>query len=277
MSTQLAGPALLAVLALGQSPGPTPELPELPLGLPRELPAPPDNPLTAERAELGRKLFFDPVLSADRSLSCSSCHQPEHGFADPRPLSLGVGGQPGLRNAPSLFNRGFGTRFMWDGRFEALEEQVLEPIGNELELALGVPAALERLAADGDDPAAFEEAFDDGLTEANLARALAGFVRGLTLGDSPVDRFREGGDHAALTPSERTGLWIYESKGGCWKCHTPPLFTDERFHNTGIGIRDGVVEPGRMAVTGRPTNLISCATSGPTLNAPPSTRTSPSA
>lgn len=225
-----------------------------PLGLPA-LPLPEDHPPSPERHELGRRLFFDPLLSLDRTLSCASCHRPEHGFADQRPLSRGVNGALGSFNAPSLHNRGYGRRFMWDGRFNTLEEQVLEPIGNPLELALGVPAALERLAADPDYAAAFERAFDDGLSEANLARALAGFVRGLTLGDTRVDRFRELGQHGALTAAERTGLWIYESKGGCWRCHSGPTFTDESFHNTGVGVvaaADGAATaaPGRFAATG---------------------------
>ena len=221
-----------------------------PLGLPTELPVPGDNPWTAERRALGERLFFDPVLSLDRTVSCSSCHRPELGFADGVPLSLGVGGRPGLRNAPSLLNRGYGTRFMWDGRFGSLEEQALEPIENELELALGVDRALERLAADTSYVEAFDGAFEEGLCRDNLARALASFVRGLTFGDTRVDRFRELGDHAALEPLERTGLWIYESKGGCWKCHVGANFTDEGFHNTGVGAVDGVPRPGRFAVTG---------------------------
>lgn len=226
-----------------------------PLGLPAPPPAPGDEAPSAERHELGRRLFFDPLLSLDRSLSCAGCHRPEHGFADPAALSAGVDGALGSFNAPSLLNRGYGRSFMWDGRFATLEEQVLEPIGNPLELALGVPAALERLAADASYVAAFDGAFDDGLSEANLARALAGFVRGLTLGDTRVDRFRELGHHAALTPAERTGLWIYEGKGRCWRCHSGFNFSDEAFHNTGVGAlarTDGTVEaaPGRFAATG---------------------------
>ena len=259
MPTRL-GPilGLSAAIAVGlELPSPSPHEwpPEPPLGLPRELPVPADSPLTADRVALGERLFFDPILSADRTLSCSSCHRPELGFADDAALSAGVAGQLGLRNAPSLLNRAYGTRFMWDGRFASLEEQVLEPIANELELALGVPAALERLAADDGYRGEFERAFEDGLSEGNLARALASFVRSLTLGDSPVDRFRELGDHAALTPPQRTGLWIYESKGGCWQCHSGPNFSDESFHNTGVGVApgadgEGVPRPGRCAVTG---------------------------
>jgi cytochrome c peroxidase len=235
------------VLAI-QAGGP-PAPPTGPLGLPERLPTPADNPWTAERAELGRRLFFDPVLSLDRSVACATCHRPERGFADDEPLSTGIAGQLTLRNAPSLQNRAFGRHFTWDGRFAALEEQVLQPIQNEREMALGVDLALERLEADATYPQAFRAAFDDGLTRANLARALAAFVRTLTTGGSPVDRFRALGEHAALEPLERTGLWIYEGKGGCWRCHSGPNFTDEAFHNTGVGALDGTPEEGRFAVT----------------------------
>ncbi len=221
-----------------------------PLGLPGAIPTPADNPWTAERAELGRRLFFDPILSLDRTVACATCHRPERGFADDEARSTGIAGQLTLRNAPSLHNRAYGRHFTWDGRFAALEEQVLQPIQNEREMGLSVDLALERLAADASYAQAFRCAFDDGLSRANLARALAGFVRTLTAGASPVDRFRALGEPAALEPLERTGRWIYESKGGCWRCHSGANYTDEAFHNTGVGAAGGTPEPGRLAVTG---------------------------
>jgi cytochrome c peroxidase len=223
---------------------------ELPLGLPGEIADPPENPFSDERLALGRRLFFDPLLSADRTVSCASCHQPARGFAGGEALSLGVHGKRTTRNAPTLLNRAFGRHFMWDGRFSTLEEQVVQPIENELEMGLSLDDALTRLAAESSYSVAFEAAYDDGLTRDNLARALATFVRRLVMGDSPIDRFRSSGDHAALTPLQRTGLWVYESKGGCWKCHVGDNFTDEGFHNTGVGVVEGAPEPGRHAVTG---------------------------
>jgi len=249
--------ALLAALAALQD-RPTLPADELPepldrapaLGLPEVVPDPPGNPFSEERAALGRRLFFDPVLSADRSVSCASCHQPEHGFADPRSKSLGVHGRRTLRNAPTLLNRAFGRHFMWDGRFSTLEEQVLQPIENELEMGLALDEAVERLRADPAYAPAFAAAYPEGVSRDNLGRALATFVRGLLLAGSPIDRFRMTGDHAALTPLQRTGLWVYESKGGCWKCHFGANFTDEGFHNTGVGVLFEEPEPGRFEVTG---------------------------
>jgi cytochrome c peroxidase len=189
------------------------------------------------RAALGRKLFFDTRLSADNTVSCASCHLPEHGFADPRAHSVGVGGHTTPRNAPSLFNRALGKSFFWDGRVATLEEQVLQPIENPDEMGNPVAQVLERLGG--------------GLTREQLGAALADFVRGVWIGDSPVDRF-QGGEFSALAADERLGLWVYESKGRCWRCHAGPNFSDEDFHNTGVGVQDGKPEEGRAKITGKP-------------------------
>ncbi|MAG63571.1 cytochrome-c peroxidase [Candidatus Woesearchaeota archaeon] len=198
---------------------------------------------------LGRQLFFDPVLSSDRSVACASCHQPGHGFADPRPLSLGVQGRVTLRHAPALLNRALGKTFMWDGRAASLEEQVLQPIVNPLEMDLSLEDALARLASDEGYTALFKSLTGGPPTEVDLSRALATFVRHLWHAGSAVDRFRSG-DVSVLSREEKSGMWIYESRGGCWRCHGGANFTDEAFHNTGIGVRNGVPLPGRMGVTG---------------------------
>jgi len=219
-----------------------------PLGLP-ELPAAAAD--EARAAELGRRLFFDPVLSADRSVSCASCHAPEKGFADSQSFSSGVGGRKTTRNAPTILNRAYGKSFFWDGRAATLEAQVLEPIENPLEMALALDEALVRLEEEPGYRVAFGE-IGGAPTRAALARALAAFVRAQVLGDSPVDRFRARGEFDALDDAERAGLWFYESRGGCWRCHSGPNFTDELFHATGVGSQGGEPEPGRAAVTGDP-------------------------
>ena len=257
-TARAAAAALAALTALAAPPAPqstgaefAPHLGELPLGLARELAEPEGNAFDARRWELGRRLFFDALLSRDGTIACASCHRPELFFADDRPFSAGVGGARTRRNAPSLFNRGFGSELMWDGRAPTLEAQVLLPIEDEVEMGLPLDELLARLAAHGEYPALFAAAFDDGLTRDNLARALAQFVRRLVLGDSPVDRFRAA-DAAALDPEARVGLWVYESKGRCWRCHSGPNFSDEGYHSTGVGVHDGAAEPGRAAVTGDP-------------------------
>jgi cytochrome c peroxidase len=203
----------------------------------------------AARAELGARLFLDPILSLDRSVSCSSCHDPARGFTDGERFSRGVRGARTTRNAPSLWNRAFGTSFFWDGRAATLEEQVLQPIENELEMALPLDEALRRLSGDAGYAASFMSAFGRAPDRAALAEALAAFTRRQFRGDSPVDRFRAG-DVGALTSMEQAGLWIYESRGGCWRCHGGANFSDEDLHSTGVGVVDGRAEPGREAITG---------------------------
>jgi len=220
----------------------------VPLGLdPR--PAAPDAPLTAARVALGRRLFFDPILSADNTVACASCHRPEHGFSGGGARPRGVGGRTGARRAPTLFNRAYGTAFFWDGRAATLEEQALQPIENPDEMASSVAAAVGRLRADAAYKDLFASAFDDGVTAGNLARAIASFERVLLRGDSPVDRFRQRGERTALTSSELHGLWLYEGKGQCWRCHTGTNFTDEGFHNTGVSWGKSPEDAGRHAVT----------------------------
>jgi cytochrome c peroxidase len=218
----------------------------VPLGLgPR--PASPDNPLTAARVALGRKLFFDPSLSRDGTVACATCHRPDHGFSSPDGKPLGVGGQQANRRAPTILNRAYGTAFFWDGRASSLEEQALDPIANPDEMGSSVADAVARLKASAAYKDGFAAAFDDGVTATNLGRALASFERVLLRGDSPIDRFRERGERDAMSDAERHGLWLYESKGQCWRCHAGKNFTDEAFHNTGVGW--GGADVGRYTVT----------------------------
>jgi cytochrome c peroxidase len=223
-------------------------LEEVPLGL-ESRSVPKDNPLTEARVNLGRKLFFDPVLSGDGTVACASCHDPEHGFASPAGRPRGIRGQQLARRAPSLLNRAYGTAFFWDGRAATLEEQALLPIADPAEMGSSVADAVARLAKNEDYKVAFAAAFDDGVTAANLAKAIASFERVLLRGDSRVDRFRRKGEHASLTPLERHGLWLYDSKGKCWQCHSGPNFTDEDYHNTGVGWAVRPLDLGRHAAT----------------------------
>jgi cytochrome c peroxidase len=225
-------------------------LTELPLGLPAR-PVPKDNALSEARVRLGRRLFFDPILSADQSVACATCHRPDHGFASGEARPRGIGGRRTARRAPALLNRAYGSSFFWDGRVATLEEQALQPIANPVEMGTSVELVVKRLRANRDYQAQFAAAFPDGVTAANLGRSLASFERVLLRGDSRVDRFRRLGEHAALSAEERRGLWLYESKGRCWRCHTGATFTDEGFHNTGVGWGDEPADPGRFAVTKR--------------------------
>jgi len=254
---RLVGAALAFALALAQQAAPPP-LPrdelrddELAgaskLGLPDPIPGLSNDERALARLRLGRRLFFDPQLSADRTVSCATCHPPEHAFASPEKLPRGVGGRTCARNAPTLFNRALGTAQFFDGRAATLEAQVVMPIESHDEMATTVDEVVKRLARSAEYRALFAAAGAAEPDGATLAAALAEFVRRLIAGDSPIDRFRAAqGD---LTAVERHGLWLFESKARCWRCHAGPNFSDEQFHTTGIGVVDGVAEPGRAAIT----------------------------
>ena len=149
--------------------------------------------------------------------------------------------------APTLLNRAYGRSFFWDGRAKSLEEQALQPIANPIEMGSTVAEVIDRLQADATYKKQFAAAFADGVSAANLAKAIASFERVLLRGDSPIDRFRQRGDRGAMSDQERHGLWLYESKGQCWRCHTGKNFTDEGFHNTGVSW--GGKDIGRFDVT----------------------------
>ena len=207
----------------------------IPLGLDLYMPVPEDNPLTAERIERGRELFFDTRLSRDRTVACASCHDPQRGFTDGRSVAIGVFNRVGRRSAPTLVNRGYGRSFFWDGRAATLEEQVLQPIQDPNEMDMTLPEVSARV----------------GMPIEEVARSLATFVRSLLSGNSPFDRFVNG-DRSALTGEQQRGMQLFRGKANCTACHVGPTFSDERFHNTGVAWREGwLQDEGRSAVTGR--------------------------
>ncbi len=227
----------------------TADLWRVPLGVPEQIPAPADNPFSHGSVQLGRRLFFDPILSASHDRACATCHQPEHGFASPDPKPPAIGGGMLERHAPTLFNRAFGNSHMWDGQFNSLEDQALMPIEHEQEMGLTIDEALHRLRSHPEYPALFRDAYGEPPTRDTLAKAIAAFVRRLTYGDTAFDQFRAG-DILAMSSDERAGMWIFQSTANCWKCHNGFNLSDEQFHNTGVGVVDGVARPGRERQTG---------------------------
>lgn len=222
----------------------------VPLGLDLVAPVPETNTLSAAKVELGRMLFFDPVISTDRTKSCASCHQPDRYFTDGRTVALGIEDRAGTRNVPSILNAAYGRSFLWDGRVEALEEQMLRPIAGDNELALDPDELIQRLQRREDYREAFQEAFGtEEVSRDRTARALASYVRTLRSGDAPVDRFLHG-DPEALSPDARKGFRLFVGPANCGVCHLAPLFTDHSFHNTGVSW--GSADEGRFAVTGEP-------------------------
>ncbi|QQS45826.1 MAG: cytochrome-c peroxidase [Acidobacteriota bacterium] len=233
-----------AVFALGVAEFSAQEKPyaaPIPLGLPEdtwEFYQPRRNPLTPAKIELGRKLFFDQRLSIDGTVSCATCHKPELGFTDGKPVAEGVMGRTGARNSMTLLNVTFVNALFWDGRAETLEEQAIQPLTNPLEMGNGTHAeVVERLRAIPDYVDDFRRAFGGEVTIERVGMALASFERTLVSGDSPFDRFMAG-DETALSPEARQGLAVFRGRGRCSRCHLiseqMPFFTNFAYQNTGV-------------------------------------------
>ncbi len=232
--------------------GEGPYKPLIPLGLDQWLPVVDSNALTLPKVELGRKLFFDKRLSRDGAIACASCHIPEKAFTNGEAVAVGIGGRRGARNVPTLFNRIYGLSQFWDGRKASLEEQALEPIQNPKEMDMSLGELEKRLEQIPEYREGFAGVFGGKPEAANIARAIASFVRTLLAAGSPLDRF-EHGEQEALSGQARRGLELFRGKAHCIACHSGPNFTDERFHNTGVAWRDGrLLDEGRFAVTGKP-------------------------
>ncbi len=225
-------------------------LSDRPTGLDLYMPVTPGNPLQDDVVDLGRRLFFDPILSRDSSFACSSCHQPERGFTNALPTSAGVFGRRGRRNVPAILNRGYGRSFFWDGRISSLEEQVLQPIQAPDEMDLPLEDAVGRLASNRAYSRRFRATFSRQVNVQDVARALASYVRTIQSGDSRFDRL-VAGDTSALTEIERRGLALFQGKARCDRCHVGTNLTDEGFHNTGVAWSDGrLLDLGRFFSTG---------------------------
>ncbi len=190
--------------------------------------------------ELGKKLFFDPILSKDGMISCTSCHKPEHGFSDDKPVSLGVNGQKGDRNTPTVFNSAHLKLLFWDGRAQSLEEQAIGPIENPKEMGEKLSNVLEKLNKDPIYVKEFKEAFGQApISTSQLVRAISSFERTVISSDSDYDRYISG-NKKALSESAIRGFELFNGKAMCAQCHKGPDFTDGDFHNIGLPITDDV-------------------------------------
>jgi cytochrome c peroxidase len=224
----------------------------LPLGLDVFLPVPLDNPLTSTGIDLGRKIFFDKRLSQDGTVSCASCHDPARAFTDGRPRAVGLGGQPGRRNAPTLLNVAYSPSLFWDGRMTTLEEQAWSPLTNANEMGGRLTAIIEEISSDPSYRILFRKAFGtDEVFKGRIASALASYQRSLVAADAPFDRYRLRQDEFALSPASRRGWLLFRGKARCAQCHEEPLFTDHKFHNTGVGWGRLPHDFGRYEFTGK--------------------------
>ncbi|WP_411766271.1 cytochrome-c peroxidase [Winogradskyella sp. A3E31] len=217
---------------------------------------PNDNPLTEEGIDLGKRLFFDSILSSDESISCASCHNPQNAFTDGTPTSPGVDGVFGNRNSMPLFNLAwnYDERFAWDGKELSLERQALEPVQNPVEMHSNWPDVVEKLRAHPEYPILFENAFSSSeITKELVTKAIAQFERTLISANSKFDRYSLGQEN--LTQEELNGLNVFmdEARGDCFHCHgnpNNPLWTDNAFHNNGLD--SSFSDLGLGAVTGDP-------------------------
>ena len=221
-------------------------------GLERHFPPlnePADNPTTPAKVELGRLLFFDPVLSENNNIACATCHHPDLGFADGQEHAVGPDGTALPRNTPTLWNVGFAGNLFWDGRLDSLETQVEFPLTHPDEMGVrDTQALVAELRVIPEYVTLFDAAFGagaDALTLTNMDRALAAFQRTLISDDSPFDRYAAG-DFDALTPPQRRGLALFRSGATrCFECHTAPTFAGDTFRVIGVAGDD----PGRAAVS----------------------------
>jgi cytochrome c peroxidase len=245
---------------------------------------PEDNPLTRAKIELGRQLYFDPRLSSDVSLSCASCHDPVTGYAKDTRFGVGIRSQEGNRNSPVAYNRIFSKLQFWDGRAESLEEQAKGPIANPLEMGHTHEGCLECLKLVPGYKLQFEKIFPkEGLTIDTVAKAIATFERALVTGSSPADfyeplrsfeaafkedledleafkaddpdgyerylKLKADSDRAKMSESAKRGRDLFFGKANCTACHVGANFTDEKFHNLGVGMDQKEPDLGRYIVT----------------------------
>jgi len=202
-----------------------------------------------DKIGLGKKLFFDPILSSDRTISCASCHKPAFAFSDSSPTSLGVHGMKGKRNTPSSMNLSLQNFFFWDGRAKSLEEQALAPIANPDEMNLPVDRALLRLRNNPSYRTAFRNIYHRDPTRADLSDAIAAFERTLETSDSPFDNWKFDNREDAVSESVKRGFIIFNGKGKCIECHFGADFTKNEFRNIGLFNGTNLNDSGRAVIS----------------------------
>lgn len=240
---------------------PTPYQLQIPSHFP-EMDIPEDNPMTKEGVELGRKLFYEVKLSGDNSISCGTCHAPENAFSDPNQFSTGIDGLQGDRNSMALINLGWNKSFFWDGRASTLEEQILQPVINPIEMHEDWSKAIGELKLDVNYRNDFYKAFGvEEFDSTYAAKAIAQFLRTLISGKSKYDVMymyenniamsaSEQALYQTVTPEESAGYDLFKSLNGadCFHCHNGPLMQVQLFSNNGLDA--SFTDKGRGAVTG---------------------------
>ena len=240
---------------------PTPYELEIPSHFPAMI-IPEDNPMTVEGVELGRKLFYEKKLSGDNTMSCGACHSPQTSFSDANQFSIGIDGIQGTRNSMALINLGWNTSFFWDGRAQTLEEQIILPVRDPIEMHETWPNAIKELEADVTYKNMFFKAFgEEGIDSVKASKAIAQFLRTMISGKSKYDvmyKYEYGYSLSAeeqqiyqtITPSEWAGYDLFKSLDGadCFHCHNGPLMQVMKFSNNGLDAT--FTDLGHGAVTG---------------------------
>lgn len=212
---------------------------------------------------LGEKLFFDPILSRDSTISCASCHKPEFAFADNAPVSVGVQNRKGTRNTPSAMNQLNRNFQFWDGRAETLEEQALGPIENPVEMDFPLTLAVKRLMKNEVYRNAFQHVYGKNISKELIAQAIAAYERTLETSKSGFDKYMQNDDTTLFGASEQRGLNIFNQKGKCFDCHFGVDFTGgDKFKNIGIYNGADINDKGRFDVTQDPKDLGAFKTPG---------------
>ncbi len=240
---------------------------------------PDDNPMTRAKIELGRQLYFDERLSADNTISCASCHDPEQAYTAQSQFGIGVQGQQGGRNSPVAYNRILSKAQFWDGRAETLEAQAIGPIANPIEMGNKHEASVATIRAIPGYKAQFEKIFGDGVTIENVGRAIATFERALVTGPAPYDAYapiaafektfaedlefldeepelkqkyealKADAAKMPMSQSAQRGMKLFATKANCAACHAGANFADEQYHNLGVGMEARNPDLGRFEVT----------------------------
>jgi cytochrome c peroxidase len=253
----LAAALLVGLAACGKAPPPAEEVqaPEWPsLAGYEAMAIPADNPMTAEKVELGRQLYYDQRLSGDGARSCYGCHLKENGLTDGKPLAIGAFDKTLTRSSPTLWNIGYHSELYWDGRTKGLEAQVKGAWkgGNMGASGKNDAPSMDDICANLNQipgyQKQFQKIFSSDANPDNVAQAVASFMRTIVADDSAWVRFRAG-DESALSEAARRGYKVFDEKAKCSNCHDGLLLTDLQYHNTGIGMGKRKPDVGRFKVT----------------------------
>ena len=210
----------------------------------------PENPVTREKIELGKKLFFDKRLSGSGSMNCAICHDPETGYSEGTEISRGYPTTKNWRNSLPVINQAYNTLYSWDGSSLTLEEQALAEIESAFKMNQDLDFLEEELKEVPEYVSGFQNVFGGEITRLRIAMALAALQRTIVSENAPIDRYLNG-EEDALTPIQKKGYKIFTGKGQCVKCHNGPNLTDNRFYNTGVPENPDMVLDSNISATRR--------------------------